>query len=273
MKGTQGPTRGAWRERLESWSRQHAGLGALQDPGHTEDYSRQACLNPRRPQSGVLGKRVPGPPLSAPQRFGHRSSYTLPALLRPSLRGVTRDEPGGRGRLAVGSGRGALSALAPGLVRLHRRQMAARRVGRMDGGGVRWRCSGRTLASVEDAPGPAHLEGPRARCAARVAREVTRRAATAGARCCPDAPGRGEVGTRRRAQLSSRSCAAPGRAASAHARPGLPGRPGTSPRDPSLEPSLSLAFSSRLSLLLASPHGLCLPLRHGTCPGLPLRPR
>lgn len=214
-------------------------------------------MNRRRPQSGVL-RRVPGAPLSAPQRFGHRSSDTLPALLRPSRRGVTWDEPGGPGRLAVGSGRGALPALAPGLARLQRRQMAARRVGRMDGGGVRWRCSGRTPASTKDAPGPAHLEGPRARCAARVASEATRRAATAGARGCPDAPGRGEVGTRGRAQLSSRSCAAPGRASSAHARPGLPGMPGTSPRDPTLEPSPSLAFSSRLSLLLASPRGLCL---------------
>ena len=52
-------------------------------------------------------------------------------------------------------------------------------------------------------------------------------------------------------------------------RPGLPGRPGTST---SLVPSLCLTLSSRLPLLLASPHGLCLPLRHGTCPELPCGP-
>lgn len=71
--------------------------------------------------------------------------------------------------------------------------------------------------------GSAHLEGPRARRAARVAREVTRRAATAGARGCPDARGRGEVGTARAGAAVSRHLRGGGPEASAHARPGLLG--------------------------------------------------
>lgn len=75
--------------------------------------------------------------------------------------------------------------------------------------------------------GSAHLEGTRARCAARVAGEVTRRAATAGARGSPDARGRaGEGGTARAgaavsaARRRGRQCACAVRAAGRGCRGG-----------------------------------------------------
>lgn len=111
--------------------------------------------------------------------------------------------------------------------------------------------------------GSAHLEGPRARCAARVAGEVTRRAATAGARGCPDACWRAQLFSpllRCVGAASARACAV----RVAGAGEGEAGR-GT-----------SLGARHRPSLILASPHGSSLPLACRTWPSLLLllhRPR
>lgn len=129
-----------------------------QDLGHPEGHSGQACLNPRRPQSGVL-VRVPGAS-SAPQRLGTAApTPSLPCFPAPAA-GAYLGPAGGRDGWPWGAA-GAPSRLAPGLARLHLADRWRRAEWEMDAGGAQMALLRVTPASTKDAPGPAHLEGPR----------------------------------------------------------------------------------------------------------------
>lgn len=161
--------------------------------------------------------------MGSSQRAGHpppRSSASSPVSPRQQhsrTQGCHRDGEGGTepgfGDIGTGEGPALLPGREPVAWRgstTDRWQRAwgvgARRAGASDGAARG--CSPPTARKRAGAPGFAHLEGPRAGCAVRMAGEVTRRLP-------PPVPGASPTwrvgrGHRARAQLSPRSCPARG---------------------------------------------------------------